>query len=261
MAGYQSLQDLINAQQFLQGQQQYNMGGGAYGAFQEAQKQKAQQQSAQQLQNFLALNQAYGNTMTPPASVQGAANTMFGSPMQQFQGQMGMPSTQPGLMPQVPPWQAQMQGQLSQRQMLQDWLQKQGGMPGVTGQAGQGGMTLSDMTYDPATGGMTYKYSPKSKQDYEQLAKQAQDLGIQVRSDQNEFTMAKNSGFFGKGERMGEALKKLHNSQEQLTMVSLKMKAIQNPNLDQFTAAQILQMSGGDANKARQLAKDLGFQF
>lgn len=99
MAGFQSLQDLIQAQQFIQGQQQYNMGGGAYGAFQEAQKQKAQQDAAQKLQNFLALQKSYP-TMTPPGAVQGAANTMFGSPMQQFQGTMGMPSQQQGIMPQ-----------------------------------------------------------------------------------------------------------------------------------------------------------------
>jgi hypothetical protein len=116
---YPNIQDLIAAQQFLQGQQQYNYGGGGWGAFQEAQKQKAQQQAAQQLQNFFATNQQYGGAMAPPRSVQQAAGTLFSTPQQQTQQQYGMPMNQPGILPQGPQNIAEAQSKVNMMKYLQ----------------------------------------------------------------------------------------------------------------------------------------------
>jgi hypothetical protein len=99
---FQSVQDMIAAQNFQNQQGQYNLMGGQLGAALQAKQQQAQQQAANQLQNYLALNQQYGGGMAPTPAIQGAANTMFGSPMQQFQGTMGIPSTQGGILPQGP---------------------------------------------------------------------------------------------------------------------------------------------------------------
>ena len=137
-AQYQNLQDLMQAQSFLQGQQQYNMQGGAVGAWQQAQKQQAQQQAMNQLNAFLTLQKSYP-TMTPNPAMQGAANTMMGSPTQQFQGAMGMPSTQPGVLPQGPAWQSQGTAQVGQTQQLLDYLSGKTPAPGTPGTGAGGG--------------------------------------------------------------------------------------------------------------------------
>ena len=120
--GYQNISDLIAAQNFLQNQQQYNYGGGGYGAYLQAQKDRQQKQSADQLQNFLTLQQSYP-TMTPNKAVQGAASTMFGNQAQQS----GLPGFSmygsQNIMPNQTATQNQGQAKIDSTNQLMNYLQ------------------------------------------------------------------------------------------------------------------------------------------
>lgn len=118
-ATYPNLQELISATQFLQQQQQYNMGGGAQGAFQEAQKQKLQQDSANRLQNYLMMSQQFPG-MAPTQAVQQSAGAMFGNPLQQ-RG-INLPGQQQNILPGQSPYQNQQQAQIESSKNLINYL-------------------------------------------------------------------------------------------------------------------------------------------